>query len=102
MGCPAGVPDTRRSADRLPPHQVGEVGQPSRCAAPFDPAAHQGSDAGRVIAPVLQAAQTFEDNVQGIVSSICPASGVAHISNDSTHAHKPSRFPEEEPKDALL
>ena len=94
VGRPAGVTDAgQRFRQRAGLEFGDQVAQFARLLAGRNGSVSHHGDACRVVAPVLQAPQSLKDNVQGIVSSIYPASGVAHISNDSTHGPKPSGFP---------
>ncbi len=93
VGRPARVTDAgQRFRQRVGLEFGNQVAQFARLLAGRNGAVRNDGDACRVVAPVFQAPQSLKDNVQGIVSSIYPASGVAHISNDSTHGLKPSGF----------
>ena len=60
VGRPAGVPDADHPLHRLMIEPTGEVGELALGAAALDTPVDQGRDAGRVIAAVFEAAQTFE------------------------------------------
>ncbi|VXB65228.1 hypothetical protein ARTHRO9AX_180569 [Arthrobacter sp. 9AX] len=87
VGGPAGVPDAGHRFRQRALLQFGEqVAQLPRLLAGLNQTLGHNSDPCGVVAPVLQAAQSFKNHVQRTVTSA--VNRTAHVSYDSTHRLK--------------
>ena len=86
---PARVADTGEGFRQRMRFQFGEqVAQLSGLLPGRDGAVGNNGHTRRVVTPVLQAAQSFKDNIQRTVTGNSLASRTAYISHDSTHGVK--------------
>ncbi len=77
MGRPSGMADADGAADRLFGHAFGQVGKLALGPAAVDGPIDQGRDPGRIVAPVFQALQPFQQDRRGFF--------LADNSDDAAH-----------------
>src|SRR5919205_62683 len=81
VGRPARVPDAdRRLGQGLVGEDLLQVGQLAGLLRRRLPTVSEDGDARRVVPPVLQPAQTLQDDVQGVLQ--------ADVSHDAAHSHE--------------
>jgi hypothetical protein len=77
MGSPAGMADPTAAPERRLLQELFQIAQFTLASHNFGRSVLDGADSGRVVSPVLQLLQAFEDDRSGIF--------VTDISNNSAH-----------------